>query len=155
VVITGKSGLGSVPWLHNVRSQKSPSGTPVQIALALKLFCSGSMSGLPGRIKSPVDGIGIHVLDRGKCLSTGKQLVLLCASAFCLERALLQLVLLLLHIMHMLHCFLLLALFLDLLAALVPHCASFLQLDIVPLIIIACYFSRSMRRRDWEEMVLC
>ena len=45
------------------------------------------------------------------------------SSAFSLKRTLLQLVPLLLNVMHMLHCFLLLALFLALPAALVSHCA--------------------------------
>jgi hypothetical protein len=46
------------------------------------------------------------------------------ASAFYLKRTLLLLVPLLLHVMPMLHCFLLQALFLALPAALVSHCAS-------------------------------
>ncbi len=75
-------------------------------------------------------------------------------SAFCLKRALLLLVpllLLLLHFMDMLYCFLLLALFLTLPAALVSHCAPPLHLDSVHVIIIAWFFFVAVERVRWGE----
>ncbi len=71
-------------------------------------------------------------------------------SAFCLKRALLLLVpllLLLLNFMDMLYRFLLLALFLTLPAALVSHCAPPLHPDRVHVIIIAWFFSRQLNGR--------